>query len=140
MSPCRKTEDHQLAKMMFHTVSIPMSRLLCCWLSLHMMKCSSIIRKNVPIHLSLLVKMVTKMVLQMVSIHMSRLLCCWHSLHISKSLSIPTQNLDLAIEHVDSTLQTIMCTKHLCSYQNIHDRAWCTWCKMNVFIRNAWTY
>ena len=39
-----------------------------------------------------------------------------------KNLSIPTQNLDVAIEHVDSTLQTIMCTKHLCSYPNIYDR------------------
>ena len=41
-----KTKDHQLV---LHMASIPVSMLLCCWLSLHILKSLSIIRQNMAV-------------------------------------------------------------------------------------------
>ena len=39
-------QHHQLTKMVFQMVSVHVSRLLCCWHSLHILKILSIIRQN----------------------------------------------------------------------------------------------
>ena len=65
----------------------------------------------------------------MVLIHVSRLFCCWHSLHMSKSLSIISQCYSYSwafwwVRQLDITLLAIVCTWRLCSFPEIHGRAW----------------
>ena len=48
-----KTDDHQLANMVLHVVSIHVSRLLCCYHSWHISKRLSIIRQKVAIPVQL---------------------------------------------------------------------------------------
>ena len=49
-----KTEDHQLTKMVLQMVTVRVSRVLCYWHSLHMLKILFIIRQNmvVPVQLA----------------------------------------------------------------------------------------
>ena len=45
------------------------------------------------------------------------------------------------MRQLNKTLQRIVYISHLCSsYPDIHDRVWCTWRKINVFMCNMYTY
>ena len=86
----------------------------------------------------------TKLVLQMVSIHVSRLLCCWHCIYQKVYPYVDKLwlfQLSLLTNETVKTLQRIVYISHLCSsYPDIHDRVWCTWRKINVFMCNMYTY